>query len=369
MSSFINLVATMTITRKKTQATSREGINFVRMIVERHNSTFQEIDLHNDLGNDAYVEFVAEESATGCCVALQIKSGSSYRIAPPKYAFQSDRDHFEYWTSHTLPVLAVVFDPEAQKAFWADITEHLRQHPSLITKGPYTISAEQELSDSTFNEFRQHCLCYRDMYSRDSNFARALESFSAREDVEKCFDGFRALIAYHRQQTATWYYLISCLSNYREHPILRSLIVALCHVPGHGDIFWSKKDMIDEQVCRNALMFMRERFDRRDALTMLSVIDDAGIQRGTIGQCVHALVDTLADTETIMESIAIDQSQNERIRHGAILFAVDAAQSKSAELALRLLDRIAPTTQDEDLVDVVSWLKQDLRKSGFVSLY
>jgi hypothetical protein len=361
--------ATMTMTRKRSQATSRDGINFVRTIVERHNSTFQEIDLHNDLGNDAYVEFVVEENATGCCVALQIKSGRSYRVAPHKCAFQSDRDHFEYWVSHTLPVLAVVFDPDAQKAFWVDITEHLRQHPSLITEGPYTVSAEQELSDTTFHEFRRHCLCYRDPYSREQNFARALDSFSVREDVEKCFDGLRALFAYHRQQTATWYYLISCLSNYKEHPILPALIVDLCHVPGHGDIFWSKGNLIEEQVRRKALLFMRERFDRRDALTLLSSIDDAGIQRGTIGQCVHALVDTLADREETMESIAIDQGQSERIRHSAILFAVDAAQSKSGEQAIRLLDRITPAIQNEELADVVSWLKRELLQFGFVSFY
>ncbi len=205
--------------------------------------------------------------------------------------------------------------------------------------------------------------------SREPNFGRALESFSVREDLERCFDGLRALFAYHRQQRVTWYYLISCLSNYREHPILRALIVDLCHVPGHGDIFWSKGNLIDEQVRRSALLFMRERFDRRDALMMLSAIDDAGIQRGTIGQCVHALIDTLADREGTMESIAIDQGQGERIRHSAILFAVDAAQSRSVEHAIAALDRIAPAMQDEDLSDVVSWLKHELLQFGFVSFY
>ena len=115
----------MTTKRKRSQATSRDGINFVRTLVERHNCTFQEIDLQNDLGNDAYVEFVAEESATGCCVALQIKSGPSYRAAGGRYGFQSDSDHFEYWASHTLPVLAIIVDPEMSRAAWVDITDHL----------------------------------------------------------------------------------------------------------------------------------------------------------------------------------------------------------------------------------------------------
>jgi hypothetical protein len=359
----------MTTKRKRLQATSRDGINFVRALVERQNSTFQEIDLQNDLGNDAYVEFIVEENATGCCVALQIKSGRSYRIAPARYAFQADRDHFEYWASHTLPVIAVVFDPEVQTAFWTDITEHLRRNPSAMVDGPYTISAEQELSQASFGEFRLHCLRYRDQYSREPNFGRALESFAARDDVERSFDGLRALFAYHRQQAATWYYLISCLSNYRDHPVLRPLIARLSHIPGHGDIFWSRNNLIDEHVRRSALRFMRERFDRRDAITMLAAIDEIGIERGTIGQCVHTLIDTMADTSLVMESIAIDGSHDELIRYSAILFAVAAAQSRSRDDAVIVLDRISSHVREEELAGLVSWLREQLQQFGFVSMY
>ncbi|MFI7837893.1 DUF4365 domain-containing protein [Pseudomonas asiatica] len=89
----------MTTKRKRSQSTSRDGINFVRSLVERQKSTCQEIDLHNDLGNDAYLEFIVAENATGCCVALQIKSGTSYRNSYGNYFFQANRDHFEYWAS------------------------------------------------------------------------------------------------------------------------------------------------------------------------------------------------------------------------------------------------------------------------------
>lgn len=359
----------MTTKRKQSQSTSREGINFVRTLVERQNSTFQEIDLHNDLGNDAYVEFVVEESATGCCVALQIKSGISYRAGIIRYAFQSDRDHFEYWASHTLPVLAVIYDPESQRAVWVDITDQLRKSPSRITEGPYIIYADRDFSESTFSDFRSHCLLYRDQYSREPNFGRALESFSVRADAERCFDGLRALFAYHRQQLATWYYLISCISNYKGHPILRPLIARLCHIPGHGDIFWGTQNMIREDIRQGALLLMRECFDQRDALTLLSAIDGAGITRGTIGQCVHALVDTMADPAGVMESIATDSNQEERTRHSAILLATSAAQSQSGTAALAALARIRPLTNDSELCDVIDWLKDDIQKYGYVSFY
>ncbi|MES2189784.1 MAG: DUF4365 domain-containing protein [Pseudomonadota bacterium] len=359
----------MTTKRKRTQATSRDGVNFVRRLVERQNSTFQEIDLHNDLGNDAYIEFVVEESATGCCIVLQIKSGVSYRRGADRYAFSADRDHFEYWTAHTLPVLAVIFDPENEKAVWVDITDHLRANPSVVTEGPYTVYAEREFSEQSFAEFRNHCLRYRDEYGRESNLGQALQSFAIRDDVERCFDGLSALFAYHRHQLATWYYLISCISNYLGHPVLRPLVARLCHIPGHGDIFWSNRNTINESVRREARLMMRERFDRRDALTLLSVIDDAGIDRGTIGQCVHALVDTMADASGVMESIAVDTNQDDRVRHSAILFAASSAQERSASDAMALVDRIRPSVNDSELTAVLDWLEGDFRQYGYVSFY
>lgn len=260
----------------------------------------------------------------------------------------------------------MIFDPEKKRAVWADITDHLRANPSLITEGSYTIYVDREFSESTFPAFRNYCLRYRDQYSREPNFGLALESFSVREDVERCLDGLGALFSYHRHQPATWYYLISCISNYRGHPILRPLVARLGHIPGHGDIFWSKQNTIDEKGRRHALLMMRERFDRRDALTLLSVIDDAGVDRGTIGQCVHALVDTMADTAEVMESIATDPSQDNRIRHSAILFAVSAAQPRSASAALAVLNRIRPSINDDELGAVIEWLDGGLRQYGYV---
>lgn len=127
--------------------------------------------------------------------------------------------------------------------------------------------------------------------------------------------------------------------------------------------------MIDEKIRRDALLIMRERFDRRDAITLLSAIDDTGVDRGTIGQCVHALIDTMANTLEVMESIAIDQSQNDRIRHSSILFSASAAQSHSIPMALAALGRIRPFINDDELSAVIDWLEENLLQHGYVSLY
>jgi hypothetical protein len=111
----------MSTKRKKTKATSRVGINWIRSLIEKNNDIFQEIDLENDVGNDAYIEFVINEETTGCCIVSQIKTGKSYINASGEYFFQSDKEHFEYWSSHLLPVCGLVHNPEDNTTKWIDI--------------------------------------------------------------------------------------------------------------------------------------------------------------------------------------------------------------------------------------------------------
>jgi hypothetical protein len=360
----------MTIKRKRSQAVSRTGVNLVKAIVERQNSTFQEIDLGNDLGNDAYIEFVVEESATGCCVAAQIKAGASYKSAAGELRFYSDQSHFEYWSSHTLPILGFIVT-EDERAYWVDITAYLRANPSVITEGPYVVPIAQtnHLSDATFEAFRQHCLQYRDVYSRETNMGKALESFSARHNTELCFDGLRALFAYHRQQIAAWYYMISCLSNYRGHAVLPFLIARLCHIPGHGDIAWSNRNIINEDIRRQARAFMRERLDRRDAITMLEAIDDRGIDRGTIGQCVHAIIEVMDSSAATMESIALDRSVQDQARYSAALLALYEAQMESKQAAKEVLARLGPSLTDTPYDTVLIEIERTINEFGSVSFY
>lgn len=82
-----------------------------------------------------------------------------------------------------------------------------------------------------------------------------------------------------------------------------------------------------------------------------------GIDRGTIGQCVHALIDTMADVSAVMESTAVDASQDDRVRHSAILFAASSAQNLSASDAIALVERIRASVTDSELIAVLDCLK------------
>ena len=165
----------MTTQRKQSAGVSRAGVNFVRQLVEAANCTFQEIEQSNDLGNDAYIEFVSVEQATGCCIAVQIKSGASYVAPDGSFILPADRDHFEYWSSHILPVCGVVFDPRTGDAGWCDVTEYLRNHSEAVEQGPYRIpgTAFSRLSAQSFPDLQRHFVACRRQYSDDAHFGAA----------------------------------------------------------------------------------------------------------------------------------------------------------------------------------------------------
>lgn len=99
----------MTTKRKTTKAICQEGINYLKTIVAKNSCIFQEIDLNNDVGNDAYIEFIVIEESTSFCIATQVMSGKSNR-RKNHYSLGADKDHFDYWYNHNLPICGIVYD-------------------------------------------------------------------------------------------------------------------------------------------------------------------------------------------------------------------------------------------------------------------
>jgi hypothetical protein len=125
----------------------------VRSVVERANCIFQEIERHNDFGNDAILELVEDENVRGICLAVQIKSGGSY-CTTDSCAIPSDRDHFEYWSKHSLPVIGIVYDPSETLAYWTHITRDLRGRHYRVQNGPYTLRfAKTEINRFDYDSF------------------------------------------------------------------------------------------------------------------------------------------------------------------------------------------------------------------------
>lgn len=353
--------------RKTTRGTADEGIDFVRVVVGRHNCTFTPIRQEDDLGNDAYIEFVEREDATGCCIALQIKCGPSYRAGSGgKYSFSTDRDHFEYWAAHALPVGVIFVDPETGTAVWGDITSQLEERPDRIRSGPYTIVAARKFGDDTFGEFREYWLAYRDRYTGNASFGRALEDFSRIEDLEACMAGLYALFSFHRGRPATWHYLVSSIRHLRGHPLLPRLIGTLALLPGHGDVLWHPGNYILESTRAAALPYLRERLGRDDVVAMLEAVDSYGFERGSLGWSVDVVIHQASRREELLDSIAFDGSLEDRTRVFALHLLSYYVQRRSREGCLALLERYLAQHPDTEWAEALEDQRAILRDGEYL---
>lgn len=359
---------------KKTLATSKNGVNFVRGVVEANNSIFQEVSLVNDVGNDGYIEFIENEIAIGFAIWVQIKAGNSYVKPNGNFVLKADKDHFEYWYSHLMPVAAIIYHPEKDAAVWMDITEYLTLNPNLIQNGPYDIEipATQIFGAKTFREFTVHFLKYQSKYR--SHLGMALEKFADRNSERNCFEGMSYLFSFYRNNVTSWYYMISCFQNFRQQKILFPLTNMLAYLPGHQDIFCHGKNQISELVKKEALAFLNERFGRIEVLCLLEIVTDGGgFTRGAIGQGVLSLIIHLRDIETILESLAFAQDISEDARYWALILLIYFVQENDPllEKCYGYITRFQGLFQNEDsdINDMVEGVRGELERLGRFYLF
>jgi hypothetical protein len=76
---------------------------------------------HNDdYGIDAHVEFIDDSTVTAKLLALQIKGGRHWfrESGPGGWWYRPDVAHVRYWTSHSLPVIVVLYNPSTRSSYW-----------------------------------------------------------------------------------------------------------------------------------------------------------------------------------------------------------------------------------------------------------
>lgn len=360
----------MTTRRPIKNATSSVGVNAVRTVVQGANSIFHEIDLSNDIGNDAFIEFIVDEHATGWCIAAQIKCGASYVATDGSLLLIADRDHFEYWRSHVLPIAGLVVDPATNRIGWCDVTAHLRENPLVVDEGPFRIQipSSQLLTPATFADFRDHFVAYHRQFSDDAHFGAALERLVAL-DAQDQVAALRSLFSYHRNRGATWCYVASILRSVEDPYVLSNLVSALSHLPGHGDIFWHDMNQIEPTARRIGVDFLQRNLSREDVVRLLSVVDDAGFARGTIGQAVHSVIALMRDRAEVLRSIALDQGVEEATRYCAIFLFVFYAQAKSVTDCIEVLQEFRRSLPDGFQDEVIVAMIQGLREHGPLSFY
>ena len=76
-----------------------------------------------DYGIDAHIELCLDGKPTGQLIAARIKCGDSWfaRQNQEGYRFTDEIRHLDYWLSHSLPVILILYNHHTHTAVWTPV--------------------------------------------------------------------------------------------------------------------------------------------------------------------------------------------------------------------------------------------------------
>ena len=102
------------------------GVAAINLIVRKDMGWIFRQQTVSDRGIDAEIEILdADGDATGRLIALQIKTGPSFLTKQTEtgFVFRGKNRHLSYWRRHSLPVVLVLHDPDANLSYWQYVEE------------------------------------------------------------------------------------------------------------------------------------------------------------------------------------------------------------------------------------------------------
>jgi len=344
--------------RRHLNATERDGVNYVRSIIEHANCIFNEIHRENDYGNDGFIELVDGENVTGKCLLVQIKSGKSYN-SKNSCTIPASADHFNYWQSHKLPVIGIVYDPNDNCAYWMNISSFLKRNPLVAKDGPYQASfPKQPINQFDHEGFRDFFLPIFLGKSILLDFDRSVE-FALSDDFTMHSVGIKSLFYGFRNEERTWDTFESIIKERPADSTTGYLAYIFAHVPGHGDIFWHENSIIDDEI-RKKLKERFKHYDREILVPLIRLVDENGFERASVGQSVYAIIDlSVSNSSVKLSAIIKDKTIDSETRISALLLYCFIEQENAESLLIEVYN------QDKELKEWAGNLLDDLKKEGF----
>jgi hypothetical protein len=330
-------------------------VNAAQSFFEREHCVFQPIAQENDFGKDAYVDLGDPDEISHLCVAVQIKSGPSYRTAGGEYAIPVQQ-HTGTWRRSTVPVFGIVYDPDDATLRWVDLTGHLRSHPDQ-DGGVVPVPRGAILSPAILRgEFTAAVA----RYENDGVPTARLLSSNERLQISAVWDAF----ALGRHDARHLIVLRRVLVDL-QHRALREAIFALSHATPHPDILWiPTKNWIPPAI--ESEIQRTFRWTPGEIIRMSEVIEVEEWVRGGLGQCADMLL--YQDPEVVPK---LEDAVGAFITKGDLLLAtrvatvaMSHARDSREELAT-LLERFPTLATDEWFVEVAAMVQEQ----GWLSLY
>lgn len=309
-------------TYKRTNITSKNGVNFIRSAVEGAGSLFHKIEMDSDLGIDALIELIRNEKPLNKQIAIQIKSGQSYYNSEKEEVLIPIMKHRSYWSNHPLPVIGVVYIPTLMRAHWVDIKHYLKSNPDSATIR-YQISEANRFDQKSFSKmFIPRIL----KEVPNLTLTEGLKLFNSIKPDE-FYLGLIVLFRRYPNKYKTWDEFIKYFTNKPSQDIPDIMIYFLAHIPWHGDIVG-----VGEMPSKETRIYVNKlfaNFEKKHIIKLLGHIDEENfISRGAIGQSVEAIISSLPHSINILKEIITNNDEDDFIQEcAAFILAMNEGEN------------------------------------------
>lgn len=330
---------------RKTASIGKLGINFIANLTLKANCIFHEIPADNDIGIDAWVEIIINETPINSAFAMQIKSGSSYFDSKESICKIPIKQHRQYWENYHLPVYGIVHDPNKNEAYWIDVKKYLKYYPSA-TYITYSAHRANVLNESTFASIfiNQHIGNVPDIpYDTAKEFFKSSES-------EEFYLGLWVLFKKYGYNLEVWSLFSDYFVQNQFDKIPKKLIYYLSFCPWHPDIF-SYKDSFTTQS-RNYGRLILSKYGKEEVIKLLTFIDpNLGLHRGSVGQSAEAIISINEKRTPILESIVTDSAIDYVIREAA-------AELLAYYEGLNCINIVQTLTESDRISMIIDFMKE-----------
>lgn len=281
--------------------TGKLGVNLVKSFVDENECYFHEIVQENDVGIDAFIEFTKNGENNGKCIAVQIKNGSSYFYKNKTMCEIPIDNHYNYWENHSLEVYGIVCDCANKKAYWVSITNFIISNKQVITKDKpkyikFPIMEMNTLTTETFGSIFKQLVCdLLPLYSFEQALSLTQSNFVYEKEI-----AITILSKNYAFNLATWDVLIKMLNEETDLSLLNKIVYYLSYVSRHPDLYGDLNFTAESKRHANSLLKL---LDSTTIVKMLSLTEEDGIARGTIGQSVESIIFTMPDRKNILIDI------------------------------------------------------------------
>ena len=361
---------------RPTRARGKAGYRRLEATLEAANIVVQRVETENDIGRDAFVDIVDGTDVTGGVICVQVKSGNSF-LHEGQWVVPGEPADFTLWRDSTVPFFGVVHDPENEALRWVDLSQAatlaLDAYLSPVIPGPFgkpcvPVPLENRL-DVDITPFLD--AAKMSLRRRGGSPAAALIA----EDVEPVEIGIVDTFAVGRHDP-TAFLLLGALLHRLPKACRRSAVETLAMNTAHPDVLWTRQNWIPEQV--STTVRTRCRWTEVDIAALLDEIDEAGVDRGTIGQTVFWVLRLDSNLEQKLSIAAVNRALPDATRFWAAAILLYLAGSDAANVLDNLLesdrtrgneDGLFSVWHSLDEVENFEYFGQSIAELGYVSLF